>query len=58
MANFQKIVRNKGVVWRVRLTKNNKFYTSTFPTKKLAQDWVTKLEHEAMIEEHFPERAP
>ena len=45
MAAIQKIVRQKGVVFRVQIRRNNsKIISKTFATKKLAQQFASRLE--------------
>ena len=45
MAAIQKITRQKGVVYRVQIRrKNSKIISKTFATKKLAQQFATRLE--------------
>ena len=45
MAAIQKIVRKKGVVYRVQIRRrNSKIISKTFATKKLAQQFATRLE--------------
>ena len=45
MAAIQKIVRKKGIVYRVQIRRNNsKIISKTFKTKKLAQQFSNRLE--------------
>ena len=45
MAAIQKIVRKKGVTYRVQIRrKNSKIISKTFATKKLAQQFASRLE--------------
>jgi len=45
LAAIQKIVRQKGIVYRVQIRrKNSKIISKTFTTKKLAQQFSSKLE--------------
>ena len=45
MAAIQKIVRKKGVVYRVQIRrKNSKIISKTFATRKLAQQFASRLE--------------
>jgi integrase len=56
MATFVKYEGKRGTSWMVRVRKNGKSITETFPTKKLGQEWATKIEHEIIEQAHFPER--
>ena len=45
MAAIQKIVRKKGAVYRVQIRrKNSKIISKTFATRKLAQQFASRLE--------------
>jgi integrase len=56
MATFVKYEGKRGTSWMVRVRKHGKSFTETFPTKKLGQEWATKMEHAIIEETHFPER--
>ena len=50
MATIQKMVRKKGVVYRVQIRrKNTKIISKTFKTKKLAQQFASRLESDEQV---------
>src|SRR5438552_11853498 len=57
MATYRKQEGKRGTTWLVRVRRNGKSYTQTFPTKKMAQEWATTMEHGIIEQAHFPERA-
>src|SRR5215467_8778492 len=56
VATFTKYEAKRGTSWMVRIRKNGKSFTETFPTKKMGQEWATKMENAIIEQAHFPER--
>jgi len=57
VATFIKYEGKKGIRWTVRVRRNGKSFTETFPTKRMGQEWANKMEFPIQEEAHFPERS-
>ena len=58
MAHIRKVDGKKGVKWQAIIKHKGKQKAGTFPSKRLAQEWATKIEHELFNQQYFPERVP
>jgi len=53
MPQYTKYEGKKGISWNVRVRRHGKDYAATFPTKKMATEWATRMEHDLIRDAHF-----
>ncbi len=56
MATIRKYEGKSGISWQVRVRKKGKLLNGSFPSRKLAQEWALKMEHDILEQAHFPDR--
>jgi len=52
MASIKKYQGKGGISWNVRVRKGGKLHSGTFPTKRMAEEFAIKLEHQ-IVQEHY-----
>jgi integrase len=56
VATITKYEGVKGIRWQVKIRRQGRAESASFPSKKLAEDWARKLENDIVQNAYFPEQ--